>query len=389
MIASGLADQDRRSSRILLHRLHASLPLMSPTDLSDLPQPQIFTRDVSGASMPPALQQDAPGGASVPQGCSPPRVVAVGNFDGVHIGHAEIVSQLRSMASRLAARAVVLTFDPHPATLVRPDTAPPPLSTAIRRAELLLGLGIDEVQVQPLVRAIVNLSARDFFDRVLCGRMRAVGLVEGTDFHFGRGREGDVAMLARLCDEQGLAFDVVPPVHAGDAVVSSSRVRGLLATGDIGRATALLTAPYRISGTVIEGAKRGRTLGFPTANLADISTLLPAPGVYAADAIIAADDGLRAPVSRHPAAVHIGANVSFGETTLSVEVHLIGFAGSLYGHSLHVDFRQRLRDTHRFASREALVSQLKADVQQAAEACSKPIGSFSRSFPSPPHLHAS
>jgi riboflavin kinase/FMN adenylyltransferase len=365
------------------------LPLMSPTDLSDLPQPQIFTRDVFGAGMPPALQQHAPGGASAPQECPPPRVVAVGNFDGVHIGHAEIVNQLRSTASRLAARAVVLTFDPHPATLVRPETAPPALSTAIRRAELLLGLGIDEVQVQPLVRAMVNLSAREFFDRVLCGRMQAVGLVEGTDFHFGHGREGDVAMLAQLCDEQGLDFDVVPPVQADGAVVSSSRVRGLLAAGDISRATALLTAPYRISGTVIEGAKRGRTLGFPTANLANVATLLPAPGVYAADAIIAADDNQKFPAARHPAAVHIGANVSFDETTLSVEAHLLGFAGSLYGRCLHVDFRQRLRDTHRFASKEALVSQLEADVRQAAEACSKPLRSFSPPFPSPPHLHAS
>lgn len=356
---------------------------MSFTDPPDLPLPLIFAKDSDGPKR----------NASVSAGDAPKdrdrRVVAVGNFDGVHIGHAEIVAQLRSMASRLAAQAVVLTFDPHPATLVRPDTAPPPLSTASRRAELLLGLGVDEVQVQPLVRAMVNLSAREFFDRVLCRRMRAVGLVEGTDFRFGRGREGDVPMLARLCDEHGMDFDVVPPVHAGDAVVSSSRVRGLLADGDIGRATALLTAPYRITGTVIEGAKRGRTLGFPTANLAHISTLLPAPGVYAGEAIIAADDNLKIPAIRHPAAVHIGANVSFGETTIAVEAHLIGFTGDLYGRALHVDFRQRLRDTHRFPSREALISQLEVDVQQAAIACAPHCHSFPPPSPSPPHLHAS
>ncbi len=251
---------------------------MSFTDPPDLPLPLIFAKDTDGPERNASSCRSA---GDRPQG-SPRRVVTVGNFDGVHIGHAEIVAQLQSMASRLAARAVVLTFDPHPATLVRPDTAPPPLSTASRRAELLLGLGVDEVQVQPLVRAVVDLSARDFFDRVLRERMQVVGMVEGTDFHFGRGREGNVTTLARLCDEHGLVFDVVPPVRAGNAVVSSSRVRSLLAAGDIAAANLLLTAPYRITGTVIEGAKRGRTLGFPTANLTAVSTLLPAPGVYAA-----------------------------------------------------------------------------------------------------------
>jgi len=320
----------------------------------------------------------------------PRRVVAVGNFDGVHIGHAAIVAELRTMASRLSAEAAVLTFDPHPATLVRPEAAPVPLSTAGRRAELLLNLGVDSVFVQPMVQPLVELSAAAFFDLVLCQRMGAVGLVEGVDFRFGRGREGDMAMLARLCEAGGLACDVVEPVRGGDATVSSSRVRSLIAAGEVGLAASLLTAPYRISGRVVEGAKRGRTLGFPTANLDSITTLLPAPGVYAANVVV--DSGQDSPPTRgvrQAAAVHVGANVSFGETTLSVEVHLIGFTGDLYGRTLHVDFRERLRDTDRFDSREALVSQLEADVRQAAEACSTPPRSFPASAPSPPHFHAS
>lgn len=361
---------------------------MPPRTLLDLPHPIVY-RQLADTTASPQPSTDAER-SSGEQKVTPRRVVAVGNFDGVHIGHAAIVSELRTMASRLSAEASVLTFDPHPATLVRPDAAPMPLSTAGRRAELLLSLGVDSVFVQPMVPSLVELSAAAFFDQVLCQRMGAVGLVEGVDFRFGRGREGDVAMLTRLCEAGGLACDVVEPVLGGDAIVSSSRVRSLIATGEVGLAASLLTAPYRISGRVVEGAKRGRTLGFPTANLDSITTLLPAPGVYAADVVVdSSRDSPPTHGARQAAAVHLGGNVSFGETTLSVEAHLIGFTGDLYGRTLHVDFRERLRDTHRFDSREALVSQLEVDVRRAAEVCSTPPRSFPSSAPSPPHFHAS
>ena len=361
---------------------------MSSRELPDLPPAVIYTRASAGDSREP--QVSASIAAAAVMESTPRRVVAVGNFDGVHIGHAAIIAQLRQMASRLSADAVVLTFDPHPATLVRPESAPVPLSTAARRAELLLSLGIDQVVVQPMVRPLVELSAAAFFQQVLCERLGAVGLVEGVDFRFGRGREGDVAMLTRLCEAAGLACDVVDPVRTGDTIVSSSRVRSLIAAGEVGPAASLLTAPYRISGTVIEGAKRGRTLGFPTANLANVATLLPAPGVYAAHVVIAGSDA--APHDRatpSAAAVHIGPNVSFGETTLSVEAHLIGFTGDLYGRTLHVDFRQRLRDTQRFESREALVSQLETDVRQAADLCSAIGPASPPTILSPREFHAS
>jgi riboflavin kinase/FMN adenylyltransferase len=286
--------------------------------------------------------------------------LAVGNFDGVHVGHAEIVRRLRAAADRHGVPAVVLTFDPHPAAIVRPDAAPVPLSTPARRAALLLDLGIDAVLVQPADRGLVELEAEAFYADVLRGRLRGVALVEGADFRFGAGRRGDVGRLAAWAAADGIEFEVVPPVVVDGTAVSSSRIRGLVSAGEIAAANRLLTAPLRLSGLVVTGARRGTGLGFPTANLAAVGTIVPRAGVYAAWAGVAG-----APA--WPAAVHIGPNASFGETALSVEVHLIGFAGDLYGRRLDVDFLARLRDTRRFDSVQALTTQMTADVAAAAQ----------------------
>ena len=285
--------------------------------------------------------------------------VAVGNFDGVHLGHAEIVRRLRTTAERLGVPAVVLTFDPHPAGVVRPGTAPVPLTTPARRAELLTALGVDAVLVQPVDPRFLAMDAEAFYGDVLRGRLRAVALVEGADFRFGAGRRGDVRLLAGLAAADGVGLEVVEPVAAEAAAVSSSRVRALVAAGDVAAANRLLTAAYRASGTVVAGARRGATLGFPTANLDGIATLLPAPGVYAARGSL--PDG-----RVHAAAVHVGPNASFGETAVSVEAHLIGFAGDCYGSRLDVDFLARLRDTRRFDAIEDLVERMRIDVAEAA-----------------------
>jgi riboflavin kinase/FMN adenylyltransferase len=287
--------------------------------------------------------------------------VAVGNFDGVHLGHAEIVRRLRAAADRRGVPAAALTFDPHPASLVRPGTAPPPLTTPERRARLLLALGLDAVLVQPVDERFVMLEAEAFYHDVLRGRLRAVALVEGADFRFGAGRRGDVGLLGALAAADGVGLEVVAPVLFAGAAVSSSRVRGLVAAGDVAAANRLLTGPYRVSGSVVHGAHRGAGLGFPTANLAGVVTLLPAAGVYAARAAVAGEGG------SFPAAVHIGPNASFGETAISCEAHLIGFAGDLYGRRLDVDFLERVRDTRRFDSIDELVAQMHADVARAAE----------------------
>lgn len=285
--------------------------------------------------------------------------LAVGNFDGVHLGHAEIVRRLRVTADRLGVPAAVLTFDPHPATIVRPGTAPAPLTTPARRADLLLALGLDAVLVQPVDKRFVALEAEAFYHDLLRGRLRARAVVEGADFRFGRGRRGDVGLLAALAATDGVVVEVVAPVAAAGTAVSSSRVRELVAAGDITAANALLTAAFRATGTVVHGAHRGAALGFPTANLAGIATLLPAAGVYAARTVL--PDG-----RVHAAAVHIGPNASFGETAVSVEAHLVGFAGDLYGSRLDVDFLARLRDTRRFDVIDDLVAQMRSDVEAAA-----------------------
>ncbi len=299
--------------------------------------------------------------------CRPPlaaAAVAVGNFDGVHLGHAEIARRLVAAARDRAVPAVALTFEPHPATLVRPDAAPAALTTPARRAELLLGLGLDAVLVQPADAALVALPAEAFYREILRRRLGAVAIVEGQDFRFGAGRRGDVALLGGLAAADGVTVEVVEPVERGGGSVSSSRLRSLIMAGDVAAAATLATAPYRLTGTVIEGARRGAGLGFPTANLGGITTLLPAEGVYAARAAVM--DPVPAEGRRwFPAAVNIGPAPTFGVETATVEVHLIGFSGDLYGKILDVDFLQRLRDTRRFASVEELTGQLAADVEQA------------------------
>lgn len=286
-------------------------------------------------------------------------VLAVGNFDGVHVGHAAIAGRLVAMGRRLGVPAVALSFDPHPAVILRPEAAPPPLTTPARRAELLLGLGIDAVAIQPVDAGFVAIEAEDFFESVLRRRFGVRGMVEGADFHFGARRRGTIDLLAGMCRGTGVELETVPPVERGDAAVSSSRLRALVAAGRVAEANALLTAAYRASGRVVTGAKRGRTLGFPTANLADIPTLVPGQGVYACRAGVAGEG------RTWPAAVHVGPNASFGETAVSVEAHLVGFEGDLYGRTLDVDFLERLRETRRFASVAELTTQLAADVARA------------------------
>lgn len=304
----------------------------------DLPAPLVFARDQAAASRPCAA--------------------TVGNFDGVHLGHAAIAARLMAAAERHGVPAVAVTFDPHPASVLRPDAAPVPLTTPRRRAELLLSLGLDAVHVQPATAALLGRQAEAFYDEILVERLRVRALVEGADFRFGAGRRGDVALLADLCRRDGVALEVVPAVVVGGGPVSSSRLRTLIAAGAVAEANSLAIAPYRLTGTVVVGARRGATLGFPTANLSGIDTLLPGGGVYAGRVPL---DG-----AWHAAAVHVGPNVSFGETAISVEVHLVGFGGDLYGRSLDVDLLERVRDTRRFASVDELTSQLAADVAAAS-----------------------
>jgi riboflavin kinase/FMN adenylyltransferase len=284
--------------------------------------------------------------------------VTIGNFDGVHLGHAKIIERLLAVARQVEGPAVVFTFDPHPARLLRPEQAPPPLTWIERKAELLGELGVDHVIAYPTDEALLQLSAEEFFDQMVRGRLDARSMVEGPNFYFGRGRSGNIERLNALCEAAGVLLEVVEPIMIGGEYVSSSRVRKLIEAGRVEDAAHLLTRPYRLRGMVTHGSSRGHRIGFPTANVDAIDTLLPAAGVYAGRAHLA--DGRTI-----AAAINIGPNPTFGEQSHKVEVHLIDWHGALYGQPLEVDFHARLRDIQRFDGIEALKAQLNNDIDQA------------------------
>ena len=190
---------------------------------------------------------------------------SIGNFDGVHRGHQSMLNALISRAKSDGVPSVAVTFDPHPIALLRPEATPPPLTSIEYRAELLGRYGVDVMIVLPTDRQLLALTAEEFFDRIVRGELHAKGLVEGPNFFFGRNRSGNVTVLRSLCTAHGLSFDVVPPVTVDEQLVSSSVIRSLIESGDIGHAVRLLGHPYRVSGVVGRGAERGRTLGLPTA----------------------------------------------------------------------------------------------------------------------------
>lgn len=285
--------------------------------------------------------------------------VSIGNFDGVHRGHARIIERLAGLARRAGTSSVIFTFDPHPDRILRPEQAPAPLGWTELKARLLAELGADALVVYPTDRALLEFDAGEFFDRIVRGRLAAQALVEGPNFFFGRHREGDIGLLRRLCDDAGVRLEVVEPVAIDGEIVSSSRVRGLIAAGGVEQAGRLLTRPYRIRGTVVHGAGRGVTLGYPTANLGRIEALLPGEGIYAGRAWLG-----DAP---WPAAVSIGPNPTFGEAAAKVELYLIGYQGCLYDRAVEVDFLVRLRDIQQFGSVEQLVLQMDRDVAATRE----------------------
>ncbi len=287
--------------------------------------------------------------------------VAIGNFDGVHQGHARIVRRLIERARQFSGPAVVFTFDPHPVRLLRPEAAPPPLTWLKRKAHLLDLLAVDALIAYPTDNALLSLEPHEYFEHIVCQRLRAKAVVEGPNFFFGKERSGDIQVLGNLCRQHGMALDIVEPVRHGNDFVSSSRVRGAILSGNIEEANRMLTQPYRIRGMVVHGAGRGGDIGFPTANVGAIDTLLPQPGVYAGLAIVDAE--------RWPAAINVGPNPTFGEGALKVEVHLIGFSGTFYGEPLEVDFLRRLRDIHTFGSVQELQEQLARDVEMARQSC--------------------
>jgi riboflavin kinase/FMN adenylyltransferase len=285
--------------------------------------------------------------------------VAIGNFDGVHRGHARIVERLLEQARRVSGPAVVFTFEPHPVRLLRPAQTPPPLTWIDRKAELLGALGVDAVVAYPTDQNLLALTPNEFFDLIIRQRLKAKAVVEGPNFFFGRDRAGDVQLLGHLCQQHGIQLEIVDPILSNGSYVSSSRIRELIGVGDVRQADQLLTQPYRVRGTVIRGAARGASIGFATANLDPSEMWLPAKGVYAGRGYLARQV--------YPAAINIGPNPTFGENAVKFETHLVGIDRSLYGERLEVEFLDRLRDVRAFPDVETLKKQLTIDVAAAIQ----------------------
>lgn len=284
----------------------------------------------------------------------------IGNFDGVHRGHARLISELVQRAHAAGAPAIAVTFNPHPAILLRPEAAPEPLTWLEREIELLTAAGVDEVAVFHTGPWLLELSAREFFEQVVIRQFGVRGMVEGPNFFFGRDRRGDVKILGEWCEQARVSLHVAEPLAEGGRLISSSRIRQALTQGDAAEARRLLGRPHRIRGVVSHGAGRGAGIGVPTANLEDVDVLIPAEGVYAAAALV--PDPCGGPPGRFAAACNIGPNPTFGEQRFKVEAHLIDFQGDLYGRTIELDFLERIRPTRAFAGLDDLLEQIRRDV---------------------------
>lgn len=300
------------------------------------------------------VQQGLESLASIPPGSA----MSIGNFDGVHLGHQQIIRAVQSLAGD--GECVVVTFEPHPLTVLRPERAPPRLSTTSQKQAMLRALGVDRLIMLPPSQDVLNMSAEDFF-ALLRDRARVRALVEGSTFNFGKGRGGNIDRLAEWSARDGIALTIADEVKItlNDLTViavNSSIIRWLLAHGRVHDAAICLGRPYAIDGTVVHGEKRGRTIGFPTANLDCGEQLLPGEGVYAARTSI---DG-----TTYRVALSIGSKPHFNGVGLTVEGYLLDFAGDLYDRSITLDIIEWIRGQQKYPSLDTLISQLHRDVDR-------------------------
>jgi len=284
-------------------------------------------------------------------------VLALGNFDGLHRGHQKIVERVKRGAAEHGGTPMAMTFDPHPPRVVRPDKAPPLLMTIDQRLDALDRAGIGCVAVVRFTRELSEWEPEAFVRTVLVEWLRVAEVWVGANFLFGHERSGNFSLLRTLGQRYGFRADKIDPVRYKDFVVSSTRIRRLVSEGRMDEAGALLGHGYYIDGTVVEGKRRGREIGFPTANLMTQNELLPPHGVYATTMTI---DGIV-----HAGVTNVGTRPTFGETNTTVETHLLNHSGDLYGRSVRLGFVLRLRDERRFDDADALRAQIEADLRRA------------------------
>lgn len=289
-------------------------------------------------------------------------VLCVGNFDGVHLGHAKMLSTGRAEAFARGIPFTIMTFDPHPSLLLKPNVPRPPLTTAAQRQELLAGFSPDVLLIVPTTREFLSITADNFLKQIVTGdAISGIGarlLVEGSTFTYGRSAAGTVETLQTVGPAMGFETIIIPTQEQSltdltVAKVSSTLIRWFINHGRVADAGRALGRPFTIRGTVVEGAKRGRTIGFPTANL-QTPQLVPSPGVYAGQAVVAG--------KRHRAAISIGNNPTFEGAATTLEAYLLDFEGDLYGTTLDVEFHRWVREMAAFSGVEPLVAQMHRDV---------------------------
>jgi riboflavin kinase / FMN adenylyltransferase len=290
--------------------------------------------------------------------------VAIGNFDGVHVGHRALIRRTRELADAHDARAVGLTFDPHPSAVVGAG-APRRLASLERRIELLAEAGLDAVVIEPFTRDLAGRAPAAFIDDVVVFALRARAIVVGYDFTYGQGRAGTTAALEAHGAKAGVEVAIVSAVEVGGEVSSSTKIRTLLNAGALAEANRLLGRAWDVDGVVVHGAKRGRAIGVPTANIAPTSDLVIAPGIYAVTLAVAGGPPMAAVAS-------LGTNPTFVEQGgLVLEVHVLDWDGDLYDQRVRTTFVARLRDEAKFASVDALLEQIRRDIADARAALAK------------------
>ena len=290
---------------------------------------------------------------------SPPSVVALGAFDGIHLAHQKILATARERARTLGIIALACTFDPHPLVILQPDRAPIPITDLAESLARIAAQGMDATVVIPFTLEFSLMEAEPFVRDVLCGRLKAREVVVGFNHTFGHGARGNARLLAELAPKYGFVAHVMPSLSVDGVVVSSSAIRQALAAGDVARARKFLGHPYTVRGRVLRGKGRGRQLGFPTANLKPERELILAPGVYAARASWEAGEA--------GAVVNVGVRPTFGEGEFWVEAYLLEFSADLYDKVLTLAFLERIRPEQKFPDVEALRAQVARDVARAAQ----------------------
>jgi len=283
--------------------------------------------------------------------------VSVGTFDGLHVGHQKILQSVRERARATGQRAAVVTFDPHPMRVLHPERAPQMIQTLSQRLAGFEQIGLDAALVLRFDRALSLVSPEEFIERILVGGLRAGDILVGDNFRFGHRGAGDVRLLSEFGKRDGFGVEVIPPVEVAGQIVSSTAIRGAVAGGNVAAAIPLLGRAFSLTGEIGAGAGRGRTILFPTLNLAPEQELLPKLGVYATECSVGG--------KLYSSVTNVGTRPTFNGAGVTVESHLFGFGENLAGGRMEVRFHTRIRDEQKFSGADALRAQIALDIEAA------------------------